>query len=386
MPTDVRRNKKKIAVVIPKYGLVGGAEQFAAELTERIARNDVYEIHVLANRWKVLSDRVTFHRIPIISFPKFLTTAGFAWFADRKIRAEGFDLVHAHDRIFSADVFTMHGIPHRLWIEEVRRRRLSLYDRATARVEERLVRNPRCRLFLAVSSLARERFLRAYPEATAVEVMHPGVDLDLYESPRKHASRGETRLRYGIGPAETVILFVSMNFEVKGLDHVLASLSALRSREPSRPWRLLVVGRGNLRKYRQIAEGLKIKDRVLFTGALEREELVRMYWTADLFCMLSEFDTFGLTVLEAMASPLPVVVSARVGAKDLVREGVNGFVVEHPGDSGTTADIFARMLDGNRRTQMAGEALRTARMHSWEAVSQRMLAVYERLLAPRGRG
>ncbi len=385
MPADFTKNRRKVAVVIPKYGLVGGAEQFVAELTERIARNTAYDIHVLANRWKVLSDRVTFHKVPVIFFPKFLTTPSFAWSADRIIRAEGFDLIHAHDRIFAADLFTMHGIPHRLWIEEVRRKRLSLYDRATAWTEERLIRNPRCRLFLSVSSLAKEYFLKAYPETTGVEVMHPGVDLDRYDNPQKHALRGETRRRHGISPSETLILFVSMNFEIKGLDHLLAGLSVLRSREAGRPWRLMVVGRGDIRKYQRIGDGLGIGDRIVFTGALEREELVRMYGAADLFCMLSEFDTFGLTVLEAMASSLPVVVSAHVGAKDLVEQGGNGFVLERPQDSAATADVLARLLDGNQRTQMSKEALHTARAHGWEAAAQRMLAAYERLLHPRGR-
>jgi len=45
--SDVR----KIAIAIPKYGLVGGAEYFVAELTKRIALNPRYEIHVFANRW-----------------------------------------------------------------------------------------------------------------------------------------------------------------------------------------------------------------------------------------------------------------------------------------------------------------------------------------------
>ena len=112
----------KIAVVIPKYGLVGGAEGFAAELTERIARNDRYEIHVFANKWLKATPRILFHKIPIISFPKFLTTLSFAYFIGRKINPLNFDLIHTHERIFQADLFTMHGIPHRIWVAEVRKK------------------------------------------------------------------------------------------------------------------------------------------------------------------------------------------------------------------------------------------------------------------------
>ena len=76
---------RKVAVVIPKYGLVGGGEKYAFEVTERIAATDRYKIHVFANKWRTQSDRLTFHKVPIITFPKFLTTVSFAWFANREI-------------------------------------------------------------------------------------------------------------------------------------------------------------------------------------------------------------------------------------------------------------------------------------------------------------
>ncbi len=102
MVSDVR----KIAVVIPKYGLVGGAESFAAELTERIALNTRYNLHVFANRWTTHSERITFHKVPIFSFPKFLTTISFAYFAGLNISKMNFDLIHTHDRIFDADILS----------------------------------------------------------------------------------------------------------------------------------------------------------------------------------------------------------------------------------------------------------------------------------------
>jgi UDP-glucose:(heptosyl)LPS alpha-1,3-glucosyltransferase len=46
------QNRLRIAVVIPKYGLVGGAEEHTAELTERIALDEQYDIHVFANAWQ----------------------------------------------------------------------------------------------------------------------------------------------------------------------------------------------------------------------------------------------------------------------------------------------------------------------------------------------
>ncbi|MCX7635790.1 MAG: glycosyltransferase family 4 protein, partial [Syntrophales bacterium] len=301
--------RRRIAVVIPKYGLVGGAEGFVSALTERVAAvAPAYEFHVFANRWHVLSDRVTFHKVPILIFPKFLTTVSFAHFAARRMAATGVDLVHTHERIFSADIFTMHGIPHSTWIAEVRRKRPSLYDRATMKVERHLVEHPRCRLFLPVSQLAAEQFRRVYTHIgdDRIEIMHPGVDTTLYKPIADRRAREDLRRSYGIGVNETLFLFVSMNFEVKGLDRIMTALSHLRTGTGVQGWRLLVVGRGNVRKYRRRAEELGIKERVIFTGAVNREALIPLYKAADGYCMLSAFDTFGLVVLEAMAAALPV--------------------------------------------------------------------------------
>lgn len=88
-----------IAVVIPKYGLVGGTEQFAAESTGQLCNRTVYTFQVFANRRETDSGVNGFQKIPIISFPKFLTTINFAGFVSRRLRQGLFDLVHCHERI-----------------------------------------------------------------------------------------------------------------------------------------------------------------------------------------------------------------------------------------------------------------------------------------------
>ncbi|MCK4825744.1 glycosyltransferase, partial [bacterium] len=105
----------KIGVVIPKYGLVGGAESVAYEVTERLAKREGLEIHVLANQWRSGTKSITFHKVPIISFPRFMRPISFAYFSNKLIRPKDYDLVHGHDRIFQMDLFTMHGIPHKTW-------------------------------------------------------------------------------------------------------------------------------------------------------------------------------------------------------------------------------------------------------------------------------
>jgi len=375
MPEQVYR----IAVAIPKYGLVGGAEQFVAELTERIALNRRYDVHVFANKWVVQSDRITFHKVPLITFPKFLTTLSFAWFAGRLISKMNFDLVHAHDRLFDADIFTMHGIPHRVWVREVRGKRMSLYDYATDWVERTLVTNKKCRHFLAVSGLAKEKFLQAYggTEPRMVQLVPPGVDAERFQKLDRELCRREIREAFRIGADDTVILFVSMNFDIKGLDRLMTALAVLKAELPREKFRLLVVGKGNIGKYKGLAERLGIADQIVFAGILEKTQLEKAYLASDIFSILSRFDTFGMVALEAMAASLPVIVSNNVGARDMVLTGVNGFIINEENDPAEISGKIVLLFDRERRLSMGKEAYATALAYTWEKAAKITEDIYE---------
>jgi len=370
----------KIAVVIPKYGLIGGAEQFAAELTGRLILQTGYDFHLFANRLQSPVSGLIYHRVPIISFPKFFTTVSFAYFVRRRLEKNNFTLVHSHERIYAADIFTLHGIPHRYWIKHIRRKKMSLYDLATAWVEKKLVYQGGCRKFVAVSALTKEIFLREYAiDPGKIEVIHPGVDLSAYERYDQETVRQKIRQELGIAAGESLILFASMNFEIKGLDAVLMSLAKLNAQ--SFPFKLLVAGKGNIKKYSKIAERAQIAPRVIFTGPLAKEKLIQMYLAGDLYMMLSEFDTFGMVVLEAMAAGLPVIVSASVGARDIVTEGKNGFIVKDTTASGAIADKIRFLLNKDSRRQIAEDARSAASGHSWESIAAQYQKIYTDVIA-----
>jgi len=370
----------KIATIIPKYGLVGGAEQFAAELNTRLSSNDDYRFHVFANRWQSGSPDIAFHKIPIISFPKFLTTISFAWFVRRQLERSIFHLVHSHERIFAADIYTLHGVPHRYWVHQVRKKRMSLYDTATAWVEKKLVYQGNCQKFIAVSDLTKSIFLEEYPlPPDRVIVIHPGVDLDPFALENKETLRRSIRGEWSIDVMEPLILFASMNFEIKGLDDILLSLARLKVQ--NHKFKLIVAGKGNIKKYRKLGKEAGLSDRIIYTGQLSKEKLNQLYLASDLYIMLSKFDTFGMVVLEAMAAGLQVVISSRVGAKDLVREGENGFVIDRPADHACTAEKIKALLNENIRRPMAAAALLTASQNSWHAAADKYRAVYAEIIS-----
>ena len=370
---------QKIAVVIPKYGLVGGAEQFVAELTNRLARQTGYDFHVLANRWQAGTTNIKFHKIPIITFPKYLTTLSFAYFTQRRLNRNNFSLVHSHERIFGADIFTLHGIPHRYWVHNIRKKKMSLYDLATTWVEKKLVMEGNCQKFIAVSNLTRDIFLREYNiDPQRVIVIHPGVDLNDYATADKRLIRADIRKEYGFSSEEPIILFASMNFEIKGLDAIMLSLNQLKAKK--RSFKLLVVGKGDIKKYTQMAREASIADDVVFTGPLSKEKLIQLYLAGDMYVMLSKFDTFGMVVLEAMAAALPVIISGNVGAKDLVREDKNGFIVSDTSDTDYIAAKIALLLDENIRRPLAAAAYQTATQNTWDRVTAKYQDIYADIL------
>jgi UDP-glucose:(heptosyl)LPS alpha-1,3-glucosyltransferase len=380
---NISGKRKKIAVIVPKYGLVGGGERFASEMTERLAQNGDYEIHVFANRWVAASSRVTFHKLPIIRFPRFLGPLVFAWVAQWKIQRMNFDLVHTHHWIFRADIYSAHGVPHAGWVQRVRRRAPTLYDRAVIHIENSLMRDNADSTFLPVSSIAMQAFEEEYPALPGKwEIMHPGVDIARFATPGRAECRAEIRQRYGIDEDAILLLFVGMNFEVKGLDAIIASLARAQAMRPEVKLRLLVVGRGNEQKYGKMAESLGIGGAVVFAGT-QTQGLERYYRAADAFVLFSAFDTFGMVVLEAMAAGLPVIVSPNVGAKDLVDEGINGFVLPHFLDADAAAERIVRLMDVKRREEMGAAAQSKAAGQTWERLAEKMQSLYREVLARR---
>jgi len=366
----------KVAVVIPKYGLVGGAEGFAFELTERLAMRGRFEIHLFANQARLGKAPVTFHRVPMPRFPRFMRQISFAAFAQRQIRRGGFDLIHSHDRMFRLHLLTMHAIPHERWIREVRHKRLTLFDRAMAWVERKGLTGTDMRMVLPVSGLVKEELQKTYPIPTRrMRVIHPGISEERFASLDRGICRRRIRTRHGLSESDVVVLFVGMNFEIKRLGLIMEGLGDLIHKEDrGADLKLLVVGKGDALPYQALARHLGIEERIIFAGVTR--EVETYYLASDIFVMPSVFDTFGMAVLEAMAASLPVVITQKVGARDLLTDGVQGFIL---GDLPTPIALAARialLLDPERRMKMGEKARATALQHTWDRVADEMEAVY----------
>ena len=369
----------KIAVVIPKYGLVGGAESFAYEVSERLAEREGTEIHVFAHQWRRGKSPITFHKLSMFSFPRFLKQISFAYSSNKKINYENYDIVHSHDRIFRMDLMTMHGIPHATWTEKARQKPFSLFDRSMTWVEKKGIMRSPMPMILPVSTLVKDELLKLYdlPEAK-VRVIHPGVSTERFSTLNRESSRYEVRQRHGLSLHDLVILFVGMNFEIKRLELVLKGIADLVARgDRNFKLKLLVVGKGNRERYQTLARNLGIVNQVIFAGVTR--EVEKYYFASDVFAMPSQFDTFGLAVLEAMAAGLPVIITKRVGARDLIDSDIQGFVLPEEPSTADLSEKLAFLMEKETRMKMGENAREVALRHSWDKTADQVANLYHEL-------
>ncbi|MHB9004415.1 MAG: glycosyltransferase [Coriobacteriia bacterium] len=164
-------------------------------------------------------------------------------------------------------------------------------------------------------------------------------------------SRDEIAAEMGI--RGSVVLYVGQLEPYKGVDLLLDACFFLDAKEPLT---ILLVGQGSQEDLlRQKAAGRGLHN-VVFAGFVQPRELPKMYAIADVFCLMSRYEPFGVVVAEAVAAGLPVVCSRHAGASgDLVRDGENGFVVS-PEDSAQVADCIGVIISDPQTRERMREA------------------------------
>ena len=142
--------------------------------------------------------------------------------------------------------------------------------------------------------------------------------------------------------------------------------------------RLALVGGGPaepmLRKH---FEGLP----VTFAGYLTGNKLAQAYASADVFVFPSAFESFGLVLLEAMASGVPVVSSRVGGAQDMITDGEAGYTFDVNDIEGLVCGVQQTLADPARLTEMGLAARQHAERQAWPAMMDELIACYDALLS-----
>ncbi|MCC5827933.1 MAG: glycosyltransferase [Phycisphaeraceae bacterium] len=205
----------------------------------------------------------------------------------------------------------------------------------------------------------RLQLLDAGMDADRVFVMPRGIDTRQF-NPR-HRVPGFWR-QYGLGEGTTLVYVGRISLE-KNLRQLIEEFTDAR-RASGQRLNLAIVGQGPL-----LDELKKLRaPGVAFTGALSGTALSRAYASGDVFVFPSTTDTFGNSVLEAMASGLPAIVTDRGGPSELVRHEVDGLVINPDKPGALTQAILNITTDGARRIRMAEAVLNSPMIRDWESV------------------
>jgi UDP-glucose:(heptosyl)LPS alpha-1,3-glucosyltransferase len=362
----------------------GGAETYLVDLCTRMASED-FEVHVYAEHWDDEIEGIHNHRIKTIRFPKSLRLLSFAIRATKEMEKENYDVTLGVGNTLKADVLQPHGGVHWawfwrslraydhpfLWIIKFLGRVLSPKQWTEGYIENTPYKKKQFCKIIAISDMVKQDIMHWYgiPE-DQIQVVYNGVDTERFH-PRNRQYREEIRRRHGIRD-EFVILFVSNNFRMKGLVCLIKALAEIKKSD-SISYKCLVLGRDRKFPYVRLAEKLGISQEVIFAGSTDEPE--KYYGAADLLVHPTFYDACSLTVLESLASGLPVITTVVNGAAGTFRDGQGGFVIQSPRNHQTLPEKIASFFDERRRQEFRVLARRCMERFPTESNYREMVSV-----------
>ncbi|HLC01949.1 MAG TPA: glycosyltransferase [Anaerolineales bacterium] len=299
------------------------------------------------------------------------------------------DVVHAHHPFLSGRLALRYCRPYNIPVVYTNHTRYDLYAQAYLPVLPDQVGTSFLHAYMP--SFCREVDLVIAPspgmktvlEGIGVEapirVIPNGVDLDPYRKPIEPFPREQL----GVYPDDVLLVFVGRLGPEKNLTFLLRSFAGAQSAYPNTS--LLLVGDGpEMDNLKHLSERFGLADRIRFTGMVDYDLVSRYLAAADAFVTASVTEVHPLSVIEAMASGLPVLGIESPGVSDSIIDGENGFLSRDELAS-FTAMLTRLVADGESRKRMAENARRSAEAYDVRRTSEVVEGEYMQLIsrAPR---
>lgn len=379
----------KIALAHKKYTTHGGTERDVVNLSNFLAKEG-HTTHVFTGSWdkEVADKRIIFHQISAwgksIGIDKYI----FAKNLENEINKFDFDIVQTFSRVGFGDVIRVGGGCHQVYVEKMIknlhtpvkkylerfRRKFSLNDYLTRYYERKDFQPDNYKKIIVISKAIKEEIMDIYnvPEKDIV-VNYSGVDVKKFNINNRKKFRLKYRDKYDLDRDDIALLFVGTGFKRKGLKYIIEALPELPKKV-----KLLVVGKGNIKRYKRNAQVLEVLDRIIFVGASSNVEAY--YALADIFVLPTIYEPFGLVISEALASGLPVITTAVAGAAEIIEEGKEGFILEQPDAVNELVYFIKRLLNNEVRKKMSEEARGKALQYSLKQKHKNILKIYKDIL------
>jgi D-inositol-3-phosphate glycosyltransferase len=230
------------------------------------------------------------------------------------------------------------------------------------------------RLVASTRAEAHELVAHYQADPTRVDVVPPGVDLDMF------APGPADRAALGIPPDGRVVLYVGRVQPLKAPDLLLRAVARIRATDPQLRLHVVVLGGPSGacpdEWLPDLARALGIGDAVRFVAPVGRSTLAAYYRAADVTVVPSYNESFGLVALESQACGTPVVAAAVGGLTTAVADRVSGLLVDGH-DPSVWANVLCDLLRSPGRLDRFAAAARTqAARFSWERTTAGLLAAY----------
>ncbi len=357
-----RSQKLRIAIVLNRFLPSRGGESYFSWLAQELSKEG-HDVHIFARVAEESPGRgYTIHSIPVWRYPRSLRTLTFLISSARVIRWDHFDIIHGVEGTLLMNIYNPHEGVERAYLKQdflsisnpsyflykYLKRYLSPQHYLKIWIQKKQYSSPRVKRIIAISKMIKKDIIRYYGVSEEkIEVVFNCVDLDRFHPRNREIHRNRMRETLGIDLELIVLLFIGNNYRLKGLEPLLSSLALLRERFAERPFRLLVLGRGHRGRYRRLAKRIGVSDLVLFLGHVGTVE--QFYAASDIYVHPTFYDSCSLTVLEALASGLPVITTRFNGAADAILSKEGGEVIENPANVKNLAESIAYYFDEERR-------------------------------------
>ncbi|MBI5632855.1 MAG: glycosyltransferase family 4 protein [Nitrospirae bacterium] len=359
----------KIALVTKRVSQnLGGAERVSVNLAEKLSEAG-HDVHIFTGHIDAAIEGTKTHLIKTIGWLAPLRLLSFQRKVRTMLRKEKFDLVYSLCQVYPVDIYRVGDGIHRHWMKvqfpgffpRWMKYLTSLVHLAMRFLEGRIFQDDKRRLFITNSQLVKNQIIQYFHiPAEMINVIYNGVDHNLFSEDVK-AFRDKTRRDYRIDDKDLVVLFVSNNWERKGLATIIEAIA----KTGNESIRLVVVGRGNMRHYSSLARTKRMNtSQIIFTG--RTADVGKYYGMADIFILPSRYEPFANVCLEAMACGLPVVTTKTNGASELIENGENGFLLETWDDADALSAIINEFSRRRVREEVGQKAAETAMGYTWE--------------------
>ena len=240
----------------------------------------------------------------------------------------------------------------------------------------RILHNASC--VFALTEVEKEQYLKMGVDENKIEIVPLGINLEEYENlPQK----GSFRSRFNIAEDDKLILFVGRIHEIKGLDLLVDAFNDLIDHNGEVSIKLAIVGPddGYLSKLEEKINEYSLKENVIITGPLYKEEKQEALVDCDLFVMPSKYESFTTSGLEAMACGKPLVLTKNNHIHDWV-DGNVGIACDDDKDSLRKA-IETVLFDDDLSAvygEKGKELIKTK--YNWDIINTQILDIYKNFL------